>query len=106
MSTTTNELSVYAGNFLARMRSLRLYPAVVRCLGLCDIARDLAAEQRANAAAAHRAECADREAASGLADVLRDGRVTADEIPALRSALAQVSRSAEIDHDISERCTA
>jgi hypothetical protein len=54
---------------------------------------------------AHRAECADREAIASLEMALqglRDGRVDPQDVQAIRSALKNTRRSANIDHSITE----
>jgi hypothetical protein len=67
-----------------------------------DVVADAAAAQARAGERAYTAEQADLEAARLLSESLADGRITAEEIPCLRSALRHVNRSAQADHQITE----
>lgn len=97
------ELSSWIGRSLTRYRGLRLWTAVARESVSAQICAECIAESRVLSATAHSAEVHDREALGLLDRVLADGRLSADELPALARARALIARSAAEDHELSER---
>lgn len=109
MNATANyisELSAYVEKMRARFETLKFYCGLVHLLALSEIVADVRAAWCNVGAKAHAARVADDEAAAILRTVLADRKVTANEIPMLDTALANVSRSARLDHDISDEARA
>lgn len=94
MSATT-ELRSYLGTFAARCRAARWLGALFHVGVVSDIAAEVAETTEAAARISYTAEQEDREAAKLLRGVLADGKVTPDEIPALKRAARLVNASAE-----------
>ena len=88
--------------FAATLRGRRLHGDQLEAEVCLDVVADAAVEQGRVGRLAYTAEQADIEAARLLRDSLADGRITADEIPCLRTALRHVNRSAERDRQITE----
>jgi hypothetical protein len=99
------ELRSWLRGSICRFRSARQFAPVCHLEVAAAITADAATASLALSAAAHSAETHDLEAEKILTGILADGRVSAEELPALRRAVRLVHRSAEIDHDIAERAS-
>ena len=97
------ELSTYLASWLRELRPARQHAVVLECETLVEIVAEGRGEAAALGATAHRARIADDEAGILLDAILADGVVTPAELSALRRARRHISRSATLDHDLSER---
>lgn len=96
------ELRRFIFNSKAIASAKRYYHELLGWEACEDIAADIAAQQRQIVDATHKAETLDREAVKLLDAVLSDGRVTAEEVAAVKKARTLAAQSAEVDHDASE----
>lgn len=100
--TALAEMIVFLKTVAADFRSRRRFGDVLQAEVAQDIAADIATEQGRAARLAYAAQQADLEAEHIMRTVLADNRVTADEIPLLRTAQRHVHRSATTDQKITD----
>jgi hypothetical protein len=96
------ELCAFLASWLPDLRRQRNYAAILEVEAVQTIVTEAQALQAVAVQAAYTAEQADLEAARLLRESLADGRIDLTEIPALRTALRHVTRSAASDHQITE----
>jgi len=99
------EMGEYLVNLEQRCTVRGWFAAKLHVGVLRDIFADLSAWLSGIGRKAYDAEQADAEAEKILSAALADGRIDADEIPALRRALAHVRRSRECDRALSTELT-
>lgn len=96
------ELRHFVRGWVGDLRRACDWRNLVEAEAVESITADLVAQRRREAAAAHRAEVNDLEAAKLLERVLADGKVTPGEMPMLGRALRHVHHSAQADHQLTE----
>lgn len=102
--TFLTELKAHLAGLVADFRRRHAYADQLQAEVAQAIAADAAAAATRASRLAYTAEQADLEASRLLRDSLADGRITAAEIPVLRTALNHITRSARHDHTITEVC--
>lgn len=96
------ELRGHLAAMIADFRRLRNFGAILKTEVAEDITADAVAQQGRVGRLAYTAEQSDLEAARLLRGVLSDRHLTDADLPAIRTALRHVNRSAERDHQITE----
>lgn len=102
MSPFLAELRTRLTAFAGVLRARRAHGDQLEAEVCLDVVADAAAAQRRAGEHAYTAEQADLEAARLIRESLADGRITADEIPVLRTALRHIHRSAAHDQRIAD----
>jgi hypothetical protein len=96
------ELKSFLAGLRTDYRLRRNWPAVNEIAGAQAIADDIERTEDSAGRHAFAAEQADLDAARLIRESIADNRVTADEIPLLRSALRHVTNSASHDRAITQ----
>ena len=105
-STALKGLLNWLAESASRSRAARWLGAAFRFDVATDLAAEVQAEQVKLSQQAYTAEQADREAASAIETALSDGQLDASDLPAIKTALRNVQRSAEHDRQITESLVA